>query len=142
MTNPNHDFDPIKIGYDPSGDFGYFIRDVIQIKGAEPYELTATFCDIIVAQKQEIIGLDSIMEYLDTRFALNRLLPLDPLERAVTKGLIYKLLGADHPRPERDFILGDKCSVLDLAYAISNNDIQHYYKVHEYFKRNRYTTSN
>jgi glutathione S-transferase len=135
------DFDPIKIGYDPSGDFGLFIKAFIVAKGAIAYTLPETYCDVIVAQKQEIVGLDSIMEYLDTRFALNRLLPLDPLERAVTKGLIYKLLCNECPRPERDFILGDKCSVLDIAYAIGNNDIQHYNKVHEYYKQNRYTTS-
>lgn len=109
------DFDPIKIGYDPSGDYALFINTIIKIKGAKPYQLNRQYKDRIETQHQTIEGLDTILEFLDTRFAFNKLLPTDPLARAITKNAVYNILNANSKYVEPLKAV----SILDIAAAVT-----------------------
>jgi hypothetical protein len=117
------DFDPIKIHYNAECAEAEFLWNLIKIKGAKPivrfYPHTRP---AITTEKITIEPLSLAIEYLDTRFAQNRVLPLNPSERAAMQMLVADATKTTKLYALNPFILGRECSLADLAYATTTHN--------------------
>ena len=120
------DFDPCKIRYDPMDTCAEFVKQLILLKGAQPIpEYSRDSAIHITAEKLPICGIHLIIEYLDTRFAQHRVLPLNPCERAAMQMLTFNILKSPHEYTPEPFILGNKCSLADLAFATATHNVDY-----------------
>ena len=120
------DFDPINIYYNEECLPAEFIWNLIKIKGARPITKFYTHQrPMITTGKLKIEPLALIVEFLDTRFVQRRMLPIHPEERAAMQMLIDGIIRTPNAFTPSPFIMGETCTLADLAFATATHDENH-----------------